>query len=194
MEVPHLATTSSPDNLTPSLFAIIDQMTKCMLCCHEHATSKDAELQQLHKDIQQHKAQIKARDQTIHAQAEYICRLELEMSPMELSCSALSPAAFSMSLQASKMSDSITDPQSPSVAGERLEHSLQKTCGQLSDDDDAGIPDDAFAPLMALAMTAVEDITGKTPGTGDMTQAEIQSPGKRGTEEGDIQSKRRRCM
>ncbi|KAF6793375.1 hypothetical protein CSOJ01_13956 [Colletotrichum sojae] len=194
MEVPQLATTGRPENLTARLVAIIiHEMTTCISRWREYATSKDALLQQLHKDNQQYKARIEAQDRDIKALAEHINRLEMETSPMELSCGTMSPAAFSMSLQGSKTSDSITDPH-PSFAGETLEDSLQKTYGQSPDDDNADTAEDAFAPLMALAMTTAEDIGGQSPDAGERTQAEIQSSRKRGMEEADVLSKRGRFM
>ncbi|KAK2758434.1 hypothetical protein CKAH01_16823 [Colletotrichum kahawae] len=194
MEIPQLATTGRPDNLNARLVAIIIyEMTTCISRWREHAASKDAQLQQLHKDNQQCKARIEAQNRTIHVQAEHINRLEMEMSPIELSCGTMSPAAFSMSLQGSKTSNSITDPH-PSFAGETLEDSLQKTYGQSPDDDNADMAEDAFAPLMALAMTAADDISGQSPDAGESTQAKMQSTRKRAMEEADVLSKRGRYM
>ncbi|KAK2769712.1 hypothetical protein CKAH01_15079 [Colletotrichum kahawae] len=198
MEVPQLSTTGRPDNLTARLVAIIiHEMTTCISRWREYAASKDAQLQQLHKDNQQYKARVEAQDRTINAQAELISHLEMEMSPIELSCGTMSPAAFSMSLQGPKTSDSIADPQ-PSFAGETLQNSPQKTYGQSPDGDNADISEDAFAPLMALAMTAAEDIGGQSPDAGERAQPEIQSPRKRGMEEAeeeaDALSKRGRYM
>ncbi|GKT51701.1 uncharacterized protein ColSpa_11882 [Colletotrichum spaethianum] len=174
-------------------------MTICISRWREYAASKDAQLQQLYRENQRDKARIEAQCQTIHAQDERIRRLELEMfpiemspmelSPMELSCGTVSPAAFSMSLQGSKTPNSVVDLQAGFV-GETFGDALQETYGQAPDDGNASIGDDVFAPLLALAMTAAEDTTGRAAEARESPQAESKSPMKRHMEEVDVASKR----
>ncbi|KAK2051193.1 hypothetical protein LY76DRAFT_416846 [Colletotrichum caudatum] len=190
MEVPQFPINGGPDNLTARLVAIIiHEMTACISRWREYAASKDAQLQQLHNENQQYKARIEAQRQTISAQAERISHLEFKMSPMELSCGTASPAAFSMSLQGSKTSDSVVDLQS-SFTGDTLEDVLQKTYGQSPDDNDGNIGDDVFAPLMALAMTTVEAATERDVEAKEVAQMESLNPTKRRMEEAEVVSKR----
>ncbi|GKT61196.1 hypothetical protein ColTof4_01289 [Colletotrichum tofieldiae] len=199
MNVPQHTPNARADNLTARLVAIIiHEMTVCISRWRDYAISKDAQLQQLHIENQQYKARIEAQCQTIHAQDERIKHLELEMfstemSPMELSCGTVSPAAFSMSLQGSKTPDSVVDLQAGFV-GETFGDSLQETYGQASDDGNASIRDDVFAPLLALAMTAAEDTTGRTAEAKESPQTESNGPMKRHMEEVDFASKRVRHM
>ncbi|KAL0933575.1 uncharacterized protein CTRU02_212538 [Colletotrichum truncatum] len=58
-------------------------MTTCISRWREYATSKDSQLQQLHRENQQYKARIEGQCQTISEQEERIRRLEFEMFPME---------------------------------------------------------------------------------------------------------------
>ncbi|KAF6806009.1 hypothetical protein CPLU01_15936 [Colletotrichum plurivorum] len=194
MEVTRSATTVRPENLTARLVAvIIHEMTTCISCWREYAASKDMRLQQLHRDNQKHQARIEDQNRTIEAQAEHIRRLEFDISPVGLSYGTVSPAALCISLQDFKTSDSVLDAQS-SFAGEALENSLQETYGQSPDGDDPDIADDAFAPLMALAVTAAEDIAGQDPDAGEVARTEVQSPVKRHIEEAETASKRGRHM
>ncbi|GKT61096.1 hypothetical protein ColTof4_01204 [Colletotrichum tofieldiae] len=195
MDVLQLTSNGRADNLTARLVAIIiHEMTTCISRWREYAASRDTQLQQLHRENQQYKARIEAQCQTIHAQEERIRRLELEMfpiemSPMELSCGTVSPAAFSMSLKGSKTSDSVVDLQ-PSFVGETFGDALQETYGQTSDDGNANIRDDVFAPLLALAMTAAENTAGQDAEARGLPQTESKSPVKRQMEEADVASKR----
>ncbi|WQF76918.1 hypothetical protein CDEST_01932 [Colletotrichum destructivum] len=190
MNVPQLTPNDRADNLTARLVAIIiHEMTTCISRWREYAALKDTQLQQLYIENQQYKARIEAQCQTIHAQDERIRHLEFDMSPMELSCDTVSPAAFSMSLQGSETFDSVVDLQSRSV-GETFGDALQETYGQASDDGNASIRDDVFAPLLALAMTAAEDTTGRSTEAKESPQTESKSPMKRHMEEVDVASKR----
>lgn len=192
MEVPQPPVHGRPDNLTARLVAIIiHEMTACISRWRDYAASKDAQLQQLHKNSQHLEARIETQRHTINAQAERISRLEFEMSPMELSCNTVSPAAFSMSLQESrrKMSGSIIDLQS-SFTGGTFENTLQETYGQAHGGDGASLEGDALAPLMALAMTAVGDAAEPRFGAEEVTQSESLNPKKRHLEEYDAVSKR----
>ncbi|WQF76903.1 hypothetical protein CDEST_01917 [Colletotrichum destructivum] len=190
MNVLQLITNERADNLTARLVAIIiHEMTTCISRWREYAALKDTQLQQLHIENQQYKARIEAQCQTIHAQDERIRHLEFDMSPMELSCDTVSPTAFSMSLQDSETFDSVVDLQSRSV-GETFGDALQETYGQASDDGNASIRDDVFGPLLALAMTAAEDTTGRVAEVRESPQNESKSPMKRHMEEIDVASKR----
>ncbi|OHE90312.1 hypothetical protein CORC01_14399 [Colletotrichum orchidophilum] len=113
------------------------------------------------------------------------------MSPMELSCNTASPAAFSMSLQGSrrKMSDPVVDLHS-SFTGGMFENALEKSYGQSPDDEDVDLEGDAFGPLMALAMTAVEDATEQRAEAEEVMLTESPNPMKRCMEEADVVSKR----
>ncbi|GKT51723.1 uncharacterized protein ColSpa_11904 [Colletotrichum spaethianum] len=195
MDVPQLTPNARADNLTARLVAIIiHEMTICISRWREYAASKDAQLQQLYRENQQDKARIEAQCQTIHAQDERIRRLELEMfpmemSPMELSCGTVSPAAFSMSLQGSETPNSVVDLQA-GLVDETFGDALKETYGRASDDGNASIRDDVFAPLLALAMTAAEDTTGRAAEARESPQTESKSPMKRRMEEEDAASKR----
>ncbi|KAK1710574.1 uncharacterized protein BDZ83DRAFT_757512 [Colletotrichum acutatum] len=188
MEVPQPPINGRPDNLTARLVAIIiHEMTACISRWRDYAASKDAQLQQLHKTCQQLGARIETQRHTINAQDERIASLEFEISPMELSCNTVSPAAFSMSLQESrrKMSGAVVGLQS-NFTGGTFDNALCETYIQPS--DDANLEEDTFDPLMALAMTAVEDATGPRAGAEGLTQSESQNPRKRRLEESDDES------
>ncbi|KAK1450824.1 hypothetical protein CABS03_14997 [Colletotrichum abscissum] len=194
MEVPQPAANGRPDDLMARLVAItIHELTACISYWRDYAASKDAQIQQMHKDCQQLKARNAAQSHTIKAQAERIRCLEFEVSPMELSCNTLSPAAFSMSLQESrrKMSGSAVDLQ-PSFGDGTFDNALQETYCHSPDDDELSLDCDALAPLMALATTAVEGVIEQRAGAEEATQSEGLSPEKRRLEEADVISKRAR--
>ncbi|KAF4772764.1 hypothetical protein HER10_EVM0013350 [Colletotrichum scovillei] len=192
MEVPQPPVHSRPDNLTARLVTIIiHEMTACISRWRDYAASRDAQLQHLHKTCQQLEARIETQRHTINAQDERIASLEFEMSPMELSCNTVSSAAFSMSLQETrrKMSGSVIDLQS-SFTGGTFENTLQETYGQTHGCGDASVEGDALAPLMALAMTAVENAAEPRVEAEEVMQSESLNPKKRHLEEYDAVLKR----
>ncbi|KAK2051354.1 hypothetical protein LY76DRAFT_610687 [Colletotrichum caudatum] len=176
MDAPQLLPYSRADNLTARVVAAIThEMTTCISHWHQYAASKDIQIQQLYRKNQQYEARIEAQDRTILAQGERIRQLEferfpIEVSPMQLSVGAVSPAALS----------SVVDIQS-SFVGETFGDALQETYELSSDDGNADNRDESFAPLLALAMSSAVDTMGQDAKARQSPQAEDRNLMKRGT-------------